>query len=191
MRRPFVTVLMTSSVVALALLPAAVFAQTPPAQQQPAPTQTGPGQTGPGQPGAAQAAPQAEKKEPRMSFSGDAGVFLYQIKPDQTAVFEELVTRVREVLAKSDKPERKQQLASWKLYKANEPSGANTLYVFLADPAVKGAEYDLLMLLAEGLGPTAGTPENQELFKKYVAAFAAGANRLNLTPVAASAPSGM
>jgi hypothetical protein len=184
MRRPFVTVLMTSSVVALALLPAAVFAQNAPAQQ-PAP------QGGAGQPGAAQAAPQAEKKEPRMSFSGDAGVFLYQIKPDQTAVFEELVTKVKDVLAKSDKPERKQQLTSWKLYKANEPSGANTLYVFLADPAVKGAEYDLLMLLAEGLGAAAGTPENQELFKKYVAAFAAGANRLNLTPVASGGAPGM
>ena len=183
MRRPFVTVLMTSSVVALALLPAAVYAQNPPAQQ--------PAQPPAGQAGAAQAAPQAEKKEPRMSFSGDAGVFLYQIKPDQTAVFEELVTKVKDVLAKSDKPERKQQLTSWKLYKANEPSGANTLYVFLADPAVKGAEYDLLMLLAEGLGAAAGTPENQELFKKYVGAFAAGANRLNLTPVASGGAPGM
>src|SRR5688572_10490910 len=168
MRRPFVTIVRTSCTLALALLPAAVFAQTPPAQTAPP----------------AQAAGATEKpKEPRMSFTGDAGVFLYQIKPDQTAVFEELVAKVKESLAKSDKPERKQQLAGWKLYKANEPSGTNTLYVFIADPAVKGAEYDLLMLLAEGLGTAAGTPENQELFKKYVGAFAAGANRLNLTPV--------
>lgn len=167
MRRSLVTVLMTSFTVALALLPAAVFAQTPPAQ-------TAPAQAQPAQP---------EKKEPRMSFSGDAGVFLYQIKPDQTAVFEELVAKVKDSLAKSDKPERKQQLTGWKLYKANEPSGANTLYVFVADPALKGAEYDLLMLLAEGLGVAAGTLENQELFKKYVGAFATGANRLNLTPV--------
>lgn len=170
MRRPFVTLVRTSCTLALALLPAAVFAQTPPAQTTPP----------------AQAAGATEKpKEPRMSFAGEAGVFLYQIKPDQTAVFEELVAKVKESLAKSDKPERKQQLAGWKLYKAAEPMGEkNTLYVFVADPAVKGAEYDLLMLLAEGLGANAGTPENQELFKKYVGAFAAGASRLNLTPVA-------
>jgi hypothetical protein len=162
MRRSLVTKLITSCTLALALVPAAVFAQTPPP---------------------AQAAPQPEKKEPRMSFNGDAGVFLYQIKPDQTAVFEELVAKVKDSLSKSDKPERKQQLAAWKLYKSAEPMGANTLYVFIADPAVKAAEYDLLMLLAEGLGPAAATPENQELFKKYVGAFAAGASRLNLTPV--------
>lgn len=188
MRRPFVTVLMTSSVVALALLPAAVFAQNPPAQQQPAPTQTGPSQTSPGQPGAAQATPQAEKKEPRLAFSGDAGILLFQIKPDQTAVFEELVAKVKESLAKSDKPERKQQLAAWKLYKSAEPMAGNALYVFFADPAIKGAEYDLFMLLSES--PTYTSPEVQEFVKKAVTAFSSGANRLNLTPVGAGA-SGM
>jgi hypothetical protein len=175
MRRSFVTM---SCTLALALLPAAVFAQNPPAQNPPA--QNPPAQTTSPE---GQQPPGAEKKEPRMTFSSDAGIFLYQIKPDQTAVFEELVTKVKEGLAKSDKPERKQQLAGWKLYKAAEPMGANTLYVFLADPTVKNGEYDLLMLLAESLGPQAGTPENQELFKKYVAAFGAGASRLSLTPV--------
>ena len=169
MRRTLVT---TSCTLALALLPAALFAQTPPASATPAQT-----------PPAAAPAPTDKPKEPRMSFTGTSGVFLYQIKPDQTAVFEELVSKVKESLGKSDKPERKQQLAGWKLYKAAEPMSNNTLYVFVADPAVKGAEYDLLMLFAEGLGPAAGTPENQELFKKYIGAFAAGASRLNLTPV--------
>jgi hypothetical protein len=165
MRRSLVTALITSCTVALAL-PAGLGAQTPPAQAAPAPEK------------------QAEKKEPRMAFAGDAGVFLYQIKPDQTAVFEELFAKVKDSLGKSEKPERKQQLAGWKLYKATEPgAGGSTLYVFIADPAVKGAEYDLLMLLAESLGAAAGTIENQELFKKYVSAFASGANRLNLTPV--------
>jgi hypothetical protein len=51
------------------------------------------------------------------------------------------------------------------------------------DPAVPAAEYDFFMLLAEGLGPEAGTPENQALFKKYSEVFAAGASRLSLTPV--------
>jgi hypothetical protein len=164
MRRPFVTM---SCTLAVAVLASAVFAQTPPAQ---------PATPAPAQP--------EKPKEPRMSFSGESGIFLYTIKPDQTAVFEELVTKVKEGLGKSDKPERKQQLAGWKLYKASEPAAKdNTLYVFLADPAIKGAEYDLLMLLAEALGPNAGTPENQELFKKYVNAFASGASRLNLTAV--------
>jgi hypothetical protein len=53
------------------------------------------------------------------------------------------------------------------------------------DPAVKEAEYDLFMLLAEALGPDVGTPENQAMFKKYQEAFVpSGTSRLNLTPVA-------
>ena len=170
MRRPFV---ISIGALALAFLPAAVFAQTPPAGQTPA-------QPPAGQPPAQGAAP----KEPRATINSPAGIFLFQIKPDQTAAFEELAGKVKAGLAKSDKPERKQQLASWKLYKAGEQMGANALYVLVADPAVKGTEYDLLMLLAESLGPEAGTPENQALFKKYVEAFAAGANRLTLTPLA-------
>ena len=55
--------------------------------------------------------------------------------------------------------------------------GPNALYVMVARPAVKAAEYDLLCCSAEALGADAGTPENQEMFKKYTAAFAAGPNR--------------
>jgi hypothetical protein len=167
MRRPFVT---TTCALTMALAPAALFAQTQP------PT-TPPAQTAPAQP--------ETSKEPRLTFSGDAGVLLFQIKPDATAAFEELVGKVRAGLAKSEDPIRKQQSASMKMFKANEPMGTNALYIMVLDPAVKAAEYDLFALLAESMGKEYGTPENQVLVKKYVDAFAAGPNRLNLTPLAA------
>ena len=167
MRRSVVTMTVT---LALALAPAAAFAQTPPAAQPPA-----------GQPPAA--ADPAAKKEPRISLTGSAGAFMFLIKPDQTANFEELMGKVKEALGKSENPVRKQQLAGWKVFKAAEPSGANALYLAVMDPAGPAAEYDPLAILAESLGTTAGTPENQELLKKYAAVFA-GLNRLNLTPVA-------
>ena len=168
MRRPFVT---TTCAVALALAPAALFAQTQP------PT-TPPAQTAPAQP--------EQPKEPRLTFTGDAGVLLFQVKPDQTAAFEELVGKVKAGLAKSEDPIRKQQAGSMKIYKSSEPMGAekNALYVMLIDPTVKAAEYDLFALLAESMGKEYGTPENQALVKKYVEAFAAGPNRLNLSPLA-------
>jgi hypothetical protein len=168
------SVVISTVTLALALAPAALFAQTPPPQQPPAE---------PAQQPAAPAQPEPPK-EPRLALTGTAGVFLYQIKPDQTAAFEEMLGKVKDALAKSDNPVRKQQLNGWKVYKAAEPMGANALYVFVIDPAVPSAEYDLFMLLAEGLGAEAGTPENQEMFKRYSEVFAAGANRLNLTPVA-------
>jgi hypothetical protein len=170
------SVVISTVTLALALAPAALFAQTPQSQQPPA-------EPAPQQQPAAPAQPEAPK-EPRLALSGTAGVFLYQIKPDQTATFEQLLVQVKDALSKSDNPVRKQQLDGWKVYKAQEPMGANALYVFVIDPAVPSAEYDLFMLLAEGLGPELGKPENQELLKKYQEVFAAGANRLNLTAVA-------
>jgi hypothetical protein len=185
MRRSVVT---TTVTLALSLAPAVLFAQTaqqPPAGQPPA-GQPPAGQPPAGQPPAGQQpGAAATSKEPRLALTGAAGVFLYQIKPDQTATFEELLTKVKQSLGKSDNPVRKQQLNGWKVYKAAEPMGGNALYVFVIDPAVPAAEYDLFMLLAEGLGAEVGTPENQAMFKKYQEVFAAGANRLNLSPVAA------
>lgn len=164
MRRPFVT---TTCALALALAPAALFAQTPPT--------TPPAQQTPAQP--------ETPKEPRLTFNGDAGVLLFQVKPDQTAAFEELIGKVRAGLAKSEDPIRKQQAGSMKIYKSNEPMSGNALYVMMIDPTVKAAEYDLFALLAESLGKEYGTPENQAMVKKYVDAFAAGPNRLNLSPL--------
>jgi hypothetical protein len=172
------SVVISTVTLALALAPAALFAQQPP------PAQTPPSQQPPAEPATQQPAP-TEPKEPRLALSGSAGVFLYQVKPDQTATFEEMLGKVKAALAKSDNPVRKQQLQGWKVYKAAEPMGSNALYVFVIDPAVPSAEYDLFMLLAEALGPEVGTPENQEMFKRYTDVFAAGANRLNLTPVPA------
>jgi hypothetical protein len=170
MRRPFVT--LTCALITT-LAPVALFAQNPPAQQPP--TQQPPAQQPP-----AEQQP-AAPKEIRTSFTGESGILLFQIKPDQTAAFEDLASRVKDALAKSEDPVRKQQLAGWTMYKAAEPMGANALYVLHLDPVVKGAEYDLFVLLVEGLGKDYATPENQEMVKKFVDVFAAGPSRLNLT----------
>ena len=60
------------------------------------------------------------------------------IKADKTADFEMVVTKLKEALAKSAKPERKQQAMSWKVFKAAEPgAGGSVLYVFIVDPSVR------------------------------------------------------
>ena len=92
---------------------------------------------------------------------------MFLIKPDQTADFEELMGEVKEALGKSENPVRKQQLAGWKVFKAAEPSGATLFICAVIDPAVPAAGTTPLAILAESLATTAGTPENQELLKKY------------------------
>jgi hypothetical protein len=126
----------------------------------------------------AQQAPaqQAQAVPNQRLFNNDGGMVLNFIKPDKTADFEMVMTRLKEALQKSDKPERKQQAAGWKIYKSADPAGANVLYVFFIDPAVKGADYQVSNIIAEAF-PT----EANDLLKKYADAYAQGMNIVNLT----------
>src|SRR5262252_8436096 len=80
------------------------------------------------------AAPAAPANNPFV-FPGDGGVILNFVKADKTADFESVLAKVKEGLAKSEKPERKQQAAGWKVFKATE-GGPNSavIYVFTMDP---------------------------------------------------------
>ena len=108
-------------------------------------------------------------------FPNDAGMVLNFIKPDKTADFEAVMAKLKEALMKSDKPDRKAQAAGWKVFKSADPAGANVLYVFIIDPAVKGADYQVSNIIAEAF-PT----EANEMLKKYAEAYAQGMNILNL-----------
>jgi hypothetical protein len=146
---------------------AAVRAQQTPAQQPPAQ---------PGQP-----AQQAQAAPTTRVFASDAGMVLNFIKPDKTADFEAVVSKLKEALQKSEKPERKEQAKSWKVFKSpDQAAGGNVLYVFMIDPAVKGADYTVSNVLAEGFPPA----EVNELYKQYAGAYAQGQNFVNLALVA-------
>ncbi len=162
------------AVVAGVLSASAVFAQAAPAQQAPAQPST-PAQQG----GAAQPAQQAQAAPNARVFASDAGMVLNFIKADKVADFEAVVAKLKEGLQKSEKPERKQQAASWKVFKAAEPGpGGSVLYVFFIDPSVKGADYTVSAILAEAF-----PQEVQTLYKQYADAYAQGQNFVNLTLV--------
>jgi hypothetical protein len=112
---------------------------------------------------------------PRV-FPNDAGMVLNFIKPDKVADFEEVMAKLKEALAKSEKPERKEQAAGWKVFKSPDPAGANTLFVFVIDPVVKGADYQVANIIAEGF-PAA---DANVILKKYAEAYAQGMNIVNL-----------
>ncbi len=110
------------------------------------------------------------------TFAADAGMVLNFVKPDKTAEFEAVMAKLKEALQKSDRPERKQQAATWRLFRAEE-AGANgtVLYVFWINPAVKDADYTVSTILAEEF-----PAEVQGLFKQYADAYAQGQNFVNL-----------
>jgi hypothetical protein len=161
MFRPAVTSASTRRPGWMAVVVGVISASTVYAQQAP-----------PAQPAAA-----AQASTKRV-FASDAGMVLNFIKPDKTADFEAVMGKLKEALQKSEHPERKQQAASWKVFKSPEPAGANVLYVFVIDPSVKDADYTVSNILAEAF-----PAEVQALYKQYAEAYASGQNFVNLSLV--------
>jgi len=159
---------------AVALAPAAVFAQQNPPAQPPA------GQTPATQQPQTPAAPAA----PKISFKTPAGMLLVQIHAGQESTFEEMMGKIKSGLAASDKPELKSQAASWHYYKAAEPAaGGNTMYVVMIDPAQPNTEYQFFEVLNKTLTEAQQRdPATADMYKKYNAAIAS-MNLLNLTPM--------
>ena len=163
----------TTFALAVALVPAATFAQTP--AQPPA------GQPPAGQPPAAQQP--AANAAPKLTFKTNAGLLLVQVKPDQTAVFEEMFNKIKSGLAASSDAELKAQAGSWKVYKAAEGMAGNALYMVIIDPATPGTEYSFLQVLHKTLTPEQQRdPATQEMYTKYAAAIAT-MNILNVSPI--------
>ena len=118
-------------------------------------------------------------------------MFFSYIKPDKVADFEMILGRVKDALAKNPDPVRKQQAASWKVFKAVEPGAPlpdgsrPVLYIFVMDPTVKNADYTITKILAEAF-----PSEVQDLYTKLVACYPAqgGQSIVNLQPVLNMAP---
>ena len=106
-----------------------------------------------------------------VTFDGDTAMMTVAIKPDKTADFEQIIAKVREALLKSDKPERKQQAAGWKLVKGPAMKDGNIIYIHMISPVVKGADYTILPILYEA---TTDPAEQRKLFEQYRDAFAGG-----------------
>ena len=83
-----------------------------------------------------------------LTFDGDTAIVTVAIKPDKTAEFEQIMNDVRAALMKSEKPERKQQAAGWKVVKSATPMKDGTIvYMHVINPVVKGADYTILAIL--------------------------------------------
>ena len=125
---------------------------------------------------------QAQSQAPVFSLNGDAAIVTVLIKPDKTADFELVLSRLKDALAQSDNPKRKAQAAGWRVFKSSELAQGNAVYVMRIDPVIKGEEYDITRLIAE-VFPV----EVQGLFLKYKDAFI-GRGVTQLTPLMSMAP---
>jgi len=110
-----------------------------------------------------------------LTFDGDTAIITVAIKPDKTADFEQIMKDLGAALMKSEKPERKQQAAGWKVVKGatpikDGPAAGAVVYTHVINPVVKGADYTILTLLYEANTDPAA---QRAIFEKYRDAFAA------------------
>jgi hypothetical protein len=109
----------------------------------------------------------AAPAKPVFTLNSDAALVTILIKPDKTADFEFVLSKLKDALQKSDKPQRRQQAAGWHVFKSDQMAQGNAVYIMRIDPVIKGEEYDITRLIAE-VFPV----EVQEIFLKYKNAFA-------------------
>jgi len=131
------------------------------AQQAPSQTQTPPPPQQTPAPAAA-AQPQAESG---LTAKSSPAMFLNIIKPDKVADFEAAMNKIKEALAKTDKPELKKLADGWQVLKVGETTAAgspNVIYLWLINPAEVGAAYDPGKIIYDAL-PRA---EADEVFNK-------------------------
>ena len=92
----------------------------------------------------AQAAPQ------KTTYTGETVIAAYAVNPGKDADYEKVMATLKDALAKSTKPEAKQQLAGWKVIKNStaQPDGSS-LYIHVISPVVKDADYSITNIVYE------------------------------------------
>ena len=104
----------------------------------------------------------------KLTFDGNVALWTMAVKPDKTADFEKVMTKLRDGLLKSDKPERRQQAAGWRIMRIDKPMpDGNIAYVHMITPTVAGADYTIMQTLYDEF-----PDERQQLYEMYRGAFA-------------------
>ena len=101
-----------------------------------------------------QQAPAQPAQPDQFTFDANSMMLYFTIVETAATDFEVFMGKAKEAFAKSAKPERQQQAASWKaLIKVDEPQNGNLTYIWMLDPVVKGVSYDLGKVMSESLPP--------------------------------------
>lgn len=104
---------------------------------------------GPASPRQAPAGAPAQTSSQGYRFPSGAGILYFHVKDDHVAAFEGVIARIDDALDKAEDPVRREQAASWRIFRSLEQQAGEVLYLFVFDPAVTGADYDPVRLLGE------------------------------------------
>lgn len=120
----------------------------------------------------------AQAAPTKFTIEGEAAVLMVAVNAAKTADYEQVLAKLKEVLAKSEAPEAKQQAAGWKIVKTMKPQADGTLiYMHIITP-VAGADYSVLQSIYAVVKDPA---EQKALYDLYVGAGSKNLSLLNGT----------
>jgi hypothetical protein len=126
----------------------------------------------------------------KLTFNGETALLTVAIRPEKTADFERILSRLHAALMKSSDPQRQKQAEGWKVIKLATPlPDGNIAYVHIIDPVVPGAGYGVMQILYDAF-----PDERQQLYELYRDAFvrnvalAVGSVTVDMNGAASSAP---
>ena len=86
----------------------------------------------------------AQQAPQKTTFTGDMVLWAFAVNADKTADYEQVIAKLKEALAKSEKPEARQQLAGWRVMKSATPQPTGEIvYIHVISPVVPGADYSI------------------------------------------------
>lgn len=92
----------------------------------------------------------AQQAPQKTTFTGDMVLWAFNVPADKATDYEAVVAKLKEALMKSELPEKKQQLAGWKVMKNAMPQPDGTfVYIHVINPVVKGADYSITNIVYE------------------------------------------
>jgi hypothetical protein len=117
----------------------------------------------------------------KLTFDGDAVIWMVSVKPDKTADFEAVMAALKDALAKSPEADAKAQAAGWKVVKGVKPQADGTIiYAHVINPVIKGADYGVMANIYAVVKDPA---EQTALFNKYRDSFGANLMQMPLSSV--------
>jgi DNA-binding phage protein len=130
-------------------------------------------------PPAAQPAAQQPAAQ-KLTYDGDTVIVAYQTNPGKDADYEQVITKLKEALAKSADPNAKAQAAGWTVSKLSKPlqEGGST-YLHVISPVVKGADYSIVNIVYAA----SNDEEKRAFYELYKGALKGGLVQWNGTTV--------
>lgn len=107
----------------------------------------------------------AQQAPQKTTFSGDMVIWAFNVNADKAADYEAVVAKLKDSLAKSEKPEAKQQLAGWKVMKNAMPQPDGSLvYIHIISPVVPEADYSITNIVYDVVKDPA---EQTKFYEQY------------------------